>query len=98
MTASSNSELIAFCVLIDCDSAAPYIASREETDAPQLYGADYDALIEAAEYERELSVKCRLIPILRRANRERELASGPRGAPSWMHGLDVVPGVKCRGA
>jgi hypothetical protein len=102
-TASNTSELVAFCLLIDCDGAAPYIASSEETDAPQLYDADYDALIEAAEYQRELGVKCRVIPILRRANREQELAGGPRGAPvrgapSTMWGSSFVPGVKCRGA
>lgn len=101
--ASNNSEPIAFCILIDCDGAAPYIAGREDTDEPQLYDADYDARLDAREYEQELGVKCRAIPIFHHANREQELAGGPRvapvrGAPSTMWGSSFVPGVKNRGA
>jgi hypothetical protein len=86
---SDMPEIIALCLLVDCDRPAPYIASRDDTDEPKLYDVDYDAFSDIEDY-REQGVKCRLIPILRHTSR-------PRGAPSWMHGLDFVPGVKNQG-
>jgi hypothetical protein len=105
ITASNTSEVIALYLLVDCDGAAPYIACREDSDEPQLYDVDYDAMYDIQAYESR-GLKCRLITILRPcavvpdgfAEITDDEPARPRGAPSWMHGLDFTPSVKCRGA
>lgn len=82
MTVSNNSEIIALCLLVDCDGIAPYIACREDSDEPQLYDVDYDAMYDIQDYEAR-GLKCRIIPILRHPNR---------------HGLDLVTTTDCAAA
>jgi hypothetical protein len=113
-TANNTSEIIALCLLVDCDGATPYIACREDSDEPQLYDVDYDAMYDIQDYEAR-GLKCRIIPILRHPNRRGPLEMHRldipegftevtdyepvrRGAPSWIHHVDFVPGVKNRGA
>jgi hypothetical protein len=79
MTTSNNSEIIALCLLVDCDGVAPYIACREDSDEPQLYDVDYDAMYDVQEYEAR-GLKSRIIPILRHRSR---------------HGLDFVTTGDC---
>jgi hypothetical protein len=82
-TANNTSEIIALCLLVDCDGVAPYIACREDSDEPQLYDVDYDAMYDIQDYEAR-GLKCRIIPILRHPNR--------RGAPLTRRGTDIPDG------
>jgi hypothetical protein len=81
----AGAEFIACCILVDCEGETPYLASREASDEPQLYDTTDDARIDAFWIERENGAKCKVVPIL-------------RGSPSWMGGLDHIPGVKRRDA